>query len=89
MVTGIGSPIANNLVPAPGPVPAPDLTVAMTDSGSGTFYAGDVGDTFTITVTNSGTSATSGTVSVADHAAHGLTATALERHRLERGSLSR
>ncbi len=75
MATGIGSPIANVLVPATGAVP--DLTVSMTDSGSGVFHAGDVGDTFTITVTNSGGAATSGTVSLADTLPSGLTATSL------------
>ena len=52
MATGIGTPIANVLVPALAPSPPPDLTVSMTDSGSGDFHPGDVGDTFTITVTN-------------------------------------
>ena len=79
MVTGIGSPIANLLIPALAPAPSavPDLTVSMTDSGSGVFHPGDVGDTFTITVSNSGTAATSGTVSLADALPAGLTATAL------------
>ena len=77
MATGIGTPIANLLVPALAPSPAPDLTVSMTDSGSGTFYAGDVGDTFTITVTNSGASATSGMVTAVITLPTGLTPTAL------------
>ena len=47
----------------------------MTDSGSGVFHAGDVGDTFTITVSNSGGAATSGTVSLVDTLPSGLTAT--------------
>ena len=77
MATGIGSPIANLLIPALAPASAvPDLTVSMTDSGSGVFHPGDVGDTFTITVSNSGTAATSGTVSLADALPAGLTATA-------------
>ena len=41
----------------------PDMTVSITPA-SGIFSPGDVGDTFTITVTNSGTAATSGTVSL-------------------------
>ena len=48
----------------------------MSDSGSGTFYAGDTGDTFTITVSNSGTAATGGTVSAVITLPTGLTATA-------------
>ena len=55
----------------------------MTDSGSGVFHPGDVGDTFTITVTNSGTAATSGTVSLADTLPSGLTATAFSGTRLD------
>ena len=50
----------------------------MTDSGAGTFYAGDAGDTFTITVTNSGATATSGTVTTVITLPTGLTATALD-----------
>jgi uncharacterized repeat protein (TIGR01451 family) len=56
------------------PIPAPDLTVALTDSGS--FKQGDVGDTYTITATNSGTLPTTAAVSVADLLPAGLTATA-------------
>ena len=48
----------------------------MTDSGSGVFHPGDVGDTLLSRVTNAGTAATSGTVSLADALPSGLTATA-------------
>jgi uncharacterized repeat protein (TIGR01451 family) len=55
-------------------VPTPDLTVSMTHSG--TFKQGDVGDTYTITVTNSGTLPTSAAVNLADLLPAGFTATA-------------
>ena len=74
MVTGIGSPRANVLVPDLASFSAPDLTVAATHSGN--FTQGDVGDTYTITVGNAGNAATSGTVSLVDSLPSGLTATA-------------
>ena len=77
MATGIGSPVANALIPALAPSPKPDLTVSVTPSGSGVFHPGDVGDAYTIEVANSGTAATSGTVSLVDALPPGLTATAL------------
>ena len=55
-------------------VPAPDLTVALTNSGN--FKQGDTGDTYTITATNSGTLPTTAPVSVAGLLPAGLTATA-------------
>ena len=73
LVTGLGSPVANLLVPALAVPPAPDLTVAKTHVGN--FHPGDVGDTYTITVSNVGGSATSGMVSVVDALPAGLTAT--------------
>lgn len=54
-------------------VATPDLTITKTHTGN--FVAGQTGATFTITVTNSGTGATSGTVTVADTLPSGLTAT--------------
>ena len=72
LVTGIGTPVANLLVPALAHPPGPDLTVTSTHVGN--FRPGDVGDTYTITATNSGTAPTSGTVSVADTLPAGLTA---------------
>jgi uncharacterized repeat protein (TIGR01451 family) len=76
LVTGIGTPIANVLVPALVPSAVPDLTVGMTASPASVFHPGDTSDTYTITVTNSGTGATSGMVSLVDTLPAGLTATA-------------
>jgi len=56
-------------------VPPPDLTIAKTHSGN--FAKGQVGATFTITVSNVGSGPTSGTVSVVDNLPAGLTATAI------------
>src|SRR6185312_8875629 len=53
----------------------PDLTV--TKSHSGNFTQGQVGATYSITATNSGSAATSGTVTVTDTLPAGLTATAI------------
>jgi uncharacterized repeat protein (TIGR01451 family) len=55
--------------------PVADLTVAKTHTGS--FTQGQTGASYTITVFNQGSGATSGTVSVADALPTGLTATAL------------
>ena len=52
-----------------------DLTIAKTHSGN--FTQGQTGATYTITVSNSGTGATSGTVTVTDTVPSGLTATAI------------
>ena len=56
-------------------VAASDLTITKTHTGN--FSQGQVGATYTITVTNSGTAATSGTVTVTDTLPAGLTATAI------------
>jgi hypothetical protein len=56
-------------------LPVADLTVSKTHVGN--FTQGDVGDTYTITVTNVGDGPTFGQVSVADLLPSGLTATAL------------
>jgi uncharacterized repeat protein (TIGR01451 family) len=53
---------------------AADLTIAK--SHGGTFRQGDSGDTYSITVTNAGAGATSGTVTVTDTLPTGLTPTA-------------
>jgi fimbrial isopeptide formation D2 family protein/uncharacterized repeat protein (TIGR01451 family) len=53
----------------------PDLTIAKSHSGN--FAQGQVGATYSITVTNSGSAATSGTVTVTDTLPAGLTATAI------------
>jgi uncharacterized repeat protein (TIGR01451 family) len=54
--------------------PAAILSVTKTDSGN--FFRGEIGATFTITVTNSGIAATNGTVSLADALPGAFTATA-------------
>src|SRR6185295_14769883 len=53
----------------------PDLTIAKSHSGN--FTQGQVGATYSITATNSGSAATSGTVTVVDTLPAGLTATAI------------
>ena len=57
------------------PTNTPDLVIFKTHTGN--FTQGDTGDTYTITVTNSGNAATVGTVSVADVLPAGLTASAI------------
>ena len=74
-VTGRGTPVANLLVPGLAIPPTPDLTI--TKSHTGNFHPGDVGETYTIVVTNSGGAATAGTVSVVDALPAGLTATGM------------
>jgi uncharacterized repeat protein (TIGR01451 family) len=54
---------------------SPDMTI--TKSHSGNFALGQTGATYTITATNSGSSSTSGTVTVVDTLPAGLTATAI------------
>ena len=76
LVTGLGTPKANLLVPdlAMG-APQPDLTLTATHVGN--FIEGDVGDTYTITVSNSGSGPTNGTASLVDTLPAGVTATAM------------
>ena len=69
---GSGIVMANLGVAAANP---PDLTIAKSHSGN--FSQGQTGATYTITVTNSGTGPTSGTVTVVDTLPAGLTATAM------------
>ncbi len=57
------------------PTTHPDLIVSVTHTGN--FRQGDSSDTYTITVTNSGTAATSGTITLADMLPAGLTAQAI------------
>ncbi len=65
-----------NFLYSSGSSPAsPDLTITKTHSGN--FKQGDIGDTYAITVRNSGGAPTSGTVTVADSLPSGLTATAI------------
>ena len=53
----------------------PDLAIMLSHSGN--FLQGDIGDTYTIIVTNVGTAASTGIVTVIDTLPAGLTATAL------------
>jgi uncharacterized repeat protein (TIGR01451 family) len=53
--------------------PVADMTIAKGHSGN--FTQGDVGDTYTLTVTNAGNKASSGMVTVVDALPGGLTAT--------------
>src|SRR5258708_40371165 len=55
--------------------PTPDLTITKTHVGN--FTQGDTGKQYTITVTNNGTGATSGMVSVSDTVPSGLTTTGI------------
>ncbi len=59
----------------PAVVPAPDLAIAMTHVGD--FTQGDTNATYTISVTNMGTAATLGQVSVVDVLPAGLIVTAM------------
>ncbi len=54
---------------------APDLTV--TSAHTGNFKAGDTGDTYTLTVANTGNAPTTGTVNLSDTLPTGFTATAI------------
>lgn len=56
-------------------VTTPDMTITKTHTGN--FTQGQVGATYTIVASNSGTGVTSGTVTVVDTIPTGLTATAL------------
>jgi uncharacterized repeat protein (TIGR01451 family) len=56
-------------------VPPPDMTIAKSHSGN--FTQGQSGATYSITATNSGSSPTSGTVTVTDTLPAGLSATAI------------
>lgn len=61
----------------PNPPPATSIDLAITKSHGGSFTQGDAARTYTITVTNVGSLATTGTVSVVDTLPTGLTATAM------------
>jgi len=72
-VLGLASGLDQTFTTSPAPVP--DLAITTTHSGS--FTQGDTADTYTITVTNVGSAASSGTVTVVDTLPTGLTATAI------------
>jgi uncharacterized repeat protein (TIGR01451 family) len=68
-------PAPRNSASPANPVIVADLTVSKTHAG--TFTQGDAGDSYTITVTNVGTAATVGAVSVTDSLPAGFTATGI------------
>jgi uncharacterized repeat protein (TIGR01451 family) len=69
LVTGIDQTFATTAAPVP------DLAIAATHSGD--FTQGDTADTYTIMITNVGTAASSGTVTVVDTLPTDLTVTAI------------
>jgi uncharacterized repeat protein (TIGR01451 family) len=77
-ITGVGSPLVSSLVPSylvKQTSGTPDLTITKTHIGN--FTQGQIGATYTITVINSGGSATIAPVSVSDTMPSGLTATGI------------
>jgi uncharacterized repeat protein (TIGR01451 family) len=67
---------SNNTATDPTTILVPDLTITKTHSGS--FFEGQIGATYTITVTNNGSAATDGsTVTVTETPPPGLTPTAM------------
>jgi endonuclease G, mitochondrial len=56
---------------------APNIDLAIITTHAANFTQGDIGDSYTIVVTNIGTAATVGTVTVTDALPAGLTATAI------------
>ena len=77
IVTGGGVTVCtfiNTVVPAV-PPGVPDLIITKTHAGN--FRQGDIGDTYTLHITNIGAVATTGIVSVTDNLPAGLLATAI------------
>lgn len=72
-----GAPNPRNSVSTNQPPPASSIDLAVLKSHAGNFAQGDVGRTYTILVTNVGTLATTGSVSVVEVLPAGLTATAM------------
>jgi uncharacterized protein (TIGR03437 family) len=68
-----GVTLSTVLVTAPPPVP--DLTISKTHTGN--FAPAETGKTYTITITNAGSAATTGVVTVTDTLPAGLTATGM------------
>ena len=65
MATPLGTP----------PAPVPDLTIGKTHAGN--FFQGQSAATYTLTVSNAGSTSTSGTVTVTDSVPAGLSATGI------------
>ncbi len=74
-VSGGGDPANHTASDSTVISPAADLTIAKSHTGN--FTQGDIGDTYSITASNLGPGATTGTVSVVDTLPAGLTATAI------------
>jgi uncharacterized repeat protein (TIGR01451 family) len=74
-VAGGASPIASSTDSTIIQAVAPALSIVSSHTGG--FTQGQIGATYTITVTNNGNGATSGTVTVTDALPTGLTATAI------------
>src|SRR6185503_293619 len=68
--------VANGIASQPIVINGPDLAITKTHSPA-LFTQGDLGDTFSITVTNTGNSPVSGVVTVTDTLPGSLTATAI------------
>ncbi len=73
--TGSGAVKVTHVCTGTAAAQAPDLTITKTHNGNAT--AGQTGFQYNITVSNSGTASTSGTVTVMDTLPSGLTATAI------------
>ncbi len=73
MVTGRGFPLPTHSFPT-WPIVVLYFSVGIAHAGN--FTTGDVGNTYTIVVSNTGDFATTGTVSLTDTLPIGLTATA-------------
>ena len=73
--TNVGNDSASDPTTINPAAAVPDLTITKTHAGN--FTQGQVGATYTITVTNSGAGPTVGTVTVVDTLPAGLTATAI------------
>ena len=74
-IWGLGGNVTSSTSFVVSGVTAPDLAISLSHPGN--FIQGDVGDTYTIIVTNVGTAASSGSVTVTDTLPAGLTALAI------------
>src|SRR5256886_1075730 len=77
VVAGGGDASPGNNSPSDPTVISPSPDLAMTKTHTGNFTQGQIGATYTLTVSNGGAGPTSGTVTVTDTLPSGLTATGL------------